>query len=200
LKTDNPASKPAPINTIRSNMRAARMSLADTQRRKFDQQIQQHTKNWISTNKPSSLAIFLPFNGEPDLLPILPWLRSCGIQLALPVVNSTQAGMMQFHLWAENTQLQTNRFGIEEPLESPQIARPEVILAPLVAFSSKGTRLGMGAGYYDRCLAKFEARPLIMGVAYELQRLENLPNRDWDIPLDMVFTEKGRFSFAKLGQ
>jgi len=58
----------------------------------------------------------------------------------------------------------------------------------------------MGAGYYDRCLANFQSRPLIVGIAYELQRAENLSRKDWDIPLDITFTEKGRFSFAKQRQ
>ncbi|MCF6224707.1 MAG: 5-formyltetrahydrofolate cyclo-ligase [Xanthomonadales bacterium] len=200
MKTKSPSHHSSPIQSIRLNLRAARKSLASDQREVFNYHIQQQVKTWVKHSKPASIGLFRPFDGEPDLLPIVAWLRSRGVQLALPVIDSSQAGIMQFHLWAENTQLQVNRFGIEEPLETIQIVRPEVIFAPLVAFSSNGTRLGMGSGYYDRYLEKPQSRPRIAGIAYELQRIENLPQQEWDIPLDMIFTEKGRFSFAKQGQ
>ncbi|MCF6262323.1 MAG: 5-formyltetrahydrofolate cyclo-ligase [Xanthomonadales bacterium] len=200
MKTKNPTDDSNPLQTLRLNLRATRKSLTSDRREVFNHHIQEQIQTWVKHQKPVSIALFLPFDGEPDLLPIVAWLRNRGIQLALPVIHSSQTGVMQFHLWTENTQLRVNRFGIEEPLESTEITIPEVIFAPLVAFSSKGTRLGMGAGYYDRWLANFQSRPLVVGIAYELQRLENLPRREWDIPLDMIFTEKGRFSFAKQGQ
>jgi len=200
LKTEAPTSDPSPINSIRLNIRTARRSLTDAERLKLDQEIQKQVKTWVRSQNLASIALFLPFDGEPNLLPIVTWLRSRGIQLALPVVDFSQQGGMQFHLWTENTDLLANRFKIKEPVNTEQINFPDIILAPLVAFSSTGTRLGMGGGYYDRWLAAAQPRPLLAGIAYELQRLENLPRRDWDIPLDMIFTEKGRFSFAKHGQ
>lgn len=200
MKTEAPTSDPGPIDSIRLHVRTARRSLTDTDRLKLDQKIQQQVKTWVHSQNPTSIALFLPFDGESDLLPIVTWLRNRGIQLALPVVNFAQQGEMHFHLWTETTQLLTNRFEIKEPVNTKQINNPDIILAPLVAFSSTGTRLGMGGGYYDRWLATAKPRPRLVGIAYELQRIEDLPRRDWDIPLDMVFTEKGRFSFAKTGQ
>ena len=68
-----------------------------------------------------------------------------------------------------------------------------VVLTPLVAFDAEGSRLGMGAGYYDRCLATVAPphRPQVVGIAYELQRADHLPSESWDIPLDAVVTELG---------
>ena len=191
---------PRTVNALRLSVRAARMSLTDAERQSLDQQILNQVKNWVAHLKPKSMALYLPFDGEPDLSPIAGWLNHRGIQLALPVVDIALQGQMHFHLWSENTPLQANRYGIDEPVNTPAINNPEIILAPLVAYSSTGTRLGMGGGYYDRWLGKTQPRPLLVGIAYELQRIEDLPRRDWDIPLDMVFTEKGRFSFAKPGK
>jgi len=94
-------------------MRAARKSLPSDQREIFNHHIQQQVKIWVKHSNPASIGFFRPFDGEPDLLPIVAWLRNRGIQLALPVIDSSQAGVMQFHLWAENTQLQVNRFGVK---------------------------------------------------------------------------------------
>jgi 5-formyltetrahydrofolate cyclo-ligase len=53
----------------------------------------------------------------------------------------------------------------------------------------------MGGGYYDR---SFEFRkqagrdaPILIGVAHELQKVEQLIAEDWDVRLDMVVTDGG---------
>ncbi len=90
-----------------------------------------------------------------------------------------------------------NRFGIPEPAEGPfrDPERLEIVLTPLVAFSTNGMRLGMGAGFYDRAFAFLrrdpEAGPWLVGVAYALQQVDSLPADPWDVPLAAVLTERG---------
>ncbi len=60
---------------------------------------------------------------------------------------------------------------------------------PLVAFDGHGTRLGRGAGYYDRTL-EHKKPQCLLGVAYEFQHHDFLPPEPWDVPLDAVATEK----------
>ena len=67
---------------------------------------------------------------------------------------------------------------------------------PLVGFDKTGNRLGMGKGYYDRTFAEnspFFRRPRLIGLAHSIQEATLIPNL-WDVPLDAVFTEKGKFS------
>lgn len=92
-----------------------------------------------------------------------------------------------------------NRFGIPEPKASPRqtlkALELDLLLLPLVAFDSKGNRLGMGGGYYDRTLAHLNRqkgwrRPRIIGLAHELQRVDGLKNNAWDVPLDGIITDQ----------
>jgi len=69
---------------------------------------------------------------------------------------------------------------------------PDVVLAPCVAFTASGYRLGYGGGYFDRWL---EAHPqsLAVGVAWAASEIDEaeLAPRAHDIRLALVVTEEG---------
>ena len=63
---------------------------------------------------------------------------------------------------------------------------------PLLGFDLKGNRLGMGGGYYDRCLAFKKSKvkkPILLGFAYDFQQVDLLSAEPWDIGLDAIATE-----------
>ena len=74
----------------------------------------------------------------------------------------------------------------------------DLVLAPLVAFDDQGHRLGMGGGFYDRHFGGLpeRLRPLLVGVAHEIQRADALPTQPWDMPLDGILTEAGWRTFS----
>ena len=77
----------------------------------------------------------------------------------------------------------------------------DLLLMPLLGFDAAGNRLGNGAGYYDRLLgarlgtarrtASQWRRPLLVGLAFECQRLEHIEAAPHDVPLDAVISEEG---------
>ena len=75
----------------------------------------------------------------------------------------------------------------------------DLVLVPLVGFDGAGNRLGMGGGFYDRSFAflgqRRWRRPRLVGVAFDLQRVDRLPRRAWDVPLDAVASERGCYRF-----
>jgi 5-formyltetrahydrofolate cyclo-ligase len=117
-----------------------------------------------------------------------------GLGYCLPVLH--EDGRLRFAPWRPGQPLTANRFGIPEPdVARGLLLEPEALAAaivPLVAFDARCHRLGMGGGWYDRSFA-FRARrvppPLLVGAAFELQRVDALNAADWDIALDMVCTE-----------
>ena len=52
----------------------------------------------------------------------------------------------------------------------------------------------MGGGYYDRAFAfkrnSKNHKPLMIGLAHHCQEAHNLPNDNWDIPLDFIVTDR----------
>jgi 5-formyltetrahydrofolate cyclo-ligase len=75
----------------------------------------------------------------------------------------------------------------EIPAEPSSI---RLVVVPLIAFDSRGFRLGYGAGYYDRFLSRHPDMKKI-GVAFACQEVETVPADENDVPMDIIVTENG---------
>lgn len=63
-------------------------------------------------------------------------------------------------------------------------------IVPGLAFSAKNIgRIGYGGGYYDRFLAE-NPDILKIGVCYEFQMVDDLPQNPWDEPMDCIVTDE----------
>ena len=71
----------------------------------------------------------------------------------------------------------------------PVTVRAMVI--PMIGFDKRGFRLGYGSGYFDRTLVAITPRPLAIGVAFEILRVDTLHPQAHDVPMDFVVTEGG---------
>jgi len=140
-----------------------------------------------------SVAFYYPNENEVDCFSLVATCRQEEKTCYLPTLNQDK---LTFSLWDVNSILRANRFGIPESTHPEQKAPNELdlVLVPLVAFTDDGHRLGMGAGYYDKTFAdrlKHPAPPLLIGIAYDWQRVPSFHINDWDVPMDMIVTEKG---------
>lgn len=78
-------------------------------------------------------------------------------------------------------------YGIGEPTEQQPLdeSQPFCALIPGVAFTSDGRRLGRGAGFYDRWLARCSSVTKI-GIAMHEQKLTDIPVDEHDVVMDVV--------------
>jgi 5-formyltetrahydrofolate cyclo-ligase len=77
------------------------------------------------------------------------------------------------------------------PLGVDAIADVDVVLAPALAVSRNGVRLGRGGGSYDRALARVPAGVPIVALLYDDELVDELPHDDWDIPVAGAITPSG---------
>jgi 5-formyltetrahydrofolate cyclo-ligase len=172
----------------------ARQALNADRREAFDAAIGDAVLECVHRLAVRSVAAFVAHRGEPDLMPVLERLHERSVSVYLPIVRDRD---MHFRAWWPDVGMRPNRFGIPEPAGSDE--RPpdklDLVLMPLVGFAPSGARLGMGAGFYDRAFAfrrdDMDGAPRLVGIAYGLQRVDDLPVDDWDVPLDGVVTEDG---------
>ncbi len=138
---------------------------------------------------------------EMDTQPLIQALWKAEKACYLPLVPASKEQELRFARYDEATQLRLNRYKILEPekvTEELPGSELEVVLLPLVAFDGAGNRLGTGGGYYDRTFsfmlnpeAAQKKKPHLLGLAYELQRVEAIPKEIFDVPLEGVITEEG---------
>lgn len=153
---------------------------------------------WLA--RPRNIGIYLAFDGELDLAALVEVLSRQRKQLFAPQLGHSPRGMCFIHCGRGT--MAPNAYGISEPV-SGQPVDPrslDLVLVPLVAFDTAGTRLGMGGGHYDRLFSFLNHRrqwrhPKLLGVGFELQRQRVLPRAPWDVSLDGAVTEQGCYFF-----
>ena len=141
------------------------------------------------SNLKNSIGGYFPVNYEIDDLEILKEFKKKNYQISLPVIKKNFD--MDFYKWSFNEPLKINKYGIPEP-ESKFLVYPDIILVPIVAFDNNLNRLGYGAGYYDRLISKLSKKKKLLkiGLAFSVQRVDNIPTNKYDKKLDYIVTEK----------
>lgn len=88
---------------------------------------------------------------------------------------------------------EVHRYGYRQPrVDGPVVDDDAVtaVLVPGLAFDRFGTRLGRGAGYYDRLLARLESDVLLIGMTAGVI-VDRLPAEAHDVPMTHLATADG---------
>lgn len=175
---------------LRSQALARRGLVNGIESRAFAQRLANIGAGIVAEKKASGVAVFWSIGTEPSTFPLLANLARQGVATALPVMQGRDAPLL-FRLWKESEPLAEVKWGIKEPLPSAREMLPDLLFVPLVAYDRAGNRLGYGAGYYDRTLAKLRATKTItaVGVAFCIQEMAEIPVEAYDEKLDYVLTD-----------
>lgn len=136
----------------------------------------------------TTIAGFWPMGDEIDIRSLLHALHALGHAMLLPVTPPRGQALL-FRRWAPGAAMEPGRFGTQHPAAA-EVATPDTLLVPLLAFDSHGHRLGYGGGYYDRTLAALP-RAFRLGVAYAAQQVPTVPAGPHDVTLHAIATESG---------
>ena len=140
---------------------------------------------------------FWPIRSEVDIRPALSALRERGARIALPAIVDRET--IVFRELIRGVPLVDMGFGTAGPGPDAEVLRPDVMLVPLAAFDPRGHRIGYGAGFYDRAIARLHEaghRPRLIGIAFDCQAVERVPDEAHDVILPEILTESGLRRFA----
>lgn len=147
------------------------------------------TKEYQSS---SSIGIYYSIGSEVKTFDIIKHSLENKKEIALPrVIDSTK---IQFFKIMEDKfekiKFTKGKYGIfENSMSTTIIDKIDLLIIPGIAFDLKGYRIGYGKGYYDRFLSSGKSK-CIMGLSYESQIINGIPNNEHDIPVDIIITEK----------
>lgn len=158
------------------------------QQRENSARLTERLRNRLDTSRFSCIAGYMADDGEVDLAKAFSWFHENAITIAVPHFRD---GEMRFARLSPQEQFIRGAFGIREPdhIENVKLSTIELILLPLVAFSTSGNRLGRGGGHYDRMLEQAN-RPMTLGIAHEFQLNDEFSTNETDVALDAVVTEQ----------
>ncbi|MFN2328257.1 MAG: 5-formyltetrahydrofolate cyclo-ligase [Chromatocurvus sp.] len=182
------ATPTAEKQSLRRQLRARRRDVNEDQRQIAANRAATLVQRLPGWHQATRVACYLATPEEFDCSPLLLAAQSAGKYTFLP--GMAQGTVLHFLQYTAGDSLREARYGIFQPMETAaavSVTALDIMFLPLVAWNTRGMRLGMGAGYYDRALS--DAKPaLLVGVGYDCQEHDSLPREAWDVPMDYVLT------------
>ena len=171
-----------------------RLAAGEAERAAWCAAIDAHLARLLPALGARMVGFCWPYRGEHDARPVVTRLLEAGARAALPVVVAPRTPLV-FREWQPGCAMAEGAYGIPVPAAGAE-ALPDLVLLPMNGFDRAGYRLGYGSGFFDRTLAALAARPVVVGICFELGRLETIRPHPHDIPLDYVVTEAGAWRRA----
>lgn len=183
-----------------------RRRLSDERRKLSSEEVVQRSgkilKNFLDhfsgkLSDESTLGLYSPgepnIENEPDPLPLREAKPLAKSHFAFPRVLNRFYREMDFTVPITTDDWALGVYGLPEPrheLPAVNASDLDLIIVPGVVFSEHGERIGRGAGYYDRYLAKAPG-VLRVAFAYDFQVIPGvIPQEPWDARMDWIVTDR----------
>jgi 5-formyltetrahydrofolate cyclo-ligase len=187
-----------PKTALRRDALARRWAIEPAARAAFSRRLAEEGLRLARLWRPLVVSAFHPLRDEPDTLPLLTAVAAEGFATALPSVVG-RGSPLAFRLWRPGEPTRAGAMSIREPLGEAPAAEPDLLFVPLACFDRRGHRIGYGAGFYDRTLARLRAMKPVhaVGVAYGVCEIASVPYETHDQSLDAVVTEQETILFSE---
>lgn len=151
--------------------------------------------------RAETIMIYLSTPQEVDTAPIAVQAWADTKRVLAPSVSWEQRRMLPVEIKSLTTDVRRGQMGIPEPVEGMPIPVSDIdlLIVPGLAFDPAGNRLGRGRGFYDRFLAHRDFRAIACGVALDEQYVQDVPQEENDVPLDMIVTDTQVRRFRRRG-
>ena len=154
--------------------------------------------------KAPRAGIYRAMPSEFNLKSLEADLHARGWKLSFPRIADRKAKLLEFvevpRAPEADLSWKVGVYGIEEPRpewDAIDAEALDLIFVPGVAFGTKGERIGMGAGYYDRFLPK-ATHALRIALTFDCLLFPVLQQNSWDQPVHWIMTEKREWRSAQV--
>lgn len=187
---------PAEVKSAwRSAVRRLRLQRSDRKNLELAEAMRDRVMELPEVQGIRCASVYASRSYEPGTLPLIEALVAAGVDVLLPRLGGgLQRGWSYYSSPDDLVERSPGR--PPEPsgdfLPQERLADADLIVVPALAADTRGTRLGQGAGWYDRTL--MDARPgvPILALVYddEFHDAEQLaiPRENHDVPVSIVVT------------
>ena len=185
---------------LRNEALARRDALALDYRIEMSLQIADTSARELDLVPGEIVSAFMPMRSEVDVRPLMAAMAHKGGRICVPAILDKTT--IEFRELVRGAPMIDMGFGTVGPGPEAAVLDPVLMLVPLAAFDGQGNRIGYGAGYYDRAIARLREKgvtPRLVAIAFDCQEVEAVPFEQHDVPLDAILTESGLRRFKRCG-
>ena len=139
-----------------------------------------------------TVLFYASFDGEVETFAMMKHAQALEMTIALPTILKRQKTITPIAV-GDLKALTEGPFGIPQPplADHPLATQSlDLVVVPGVAFDKANNRLGRGAGYYDRFLGELPPGIPTVGLAFDFQIVERLPQlASHDHPVSRVISD-----------
>ena len=138
------------------------------------------------------VMFYVSLKDEVNTISMIDGAIKIGKRVCVPVIIKEEKRLIAGELKNRIADLERQHFGIYQPkaghVKEVPLEDIDLIIVPGIAFDKKNVRLGRGHGYYDRFLCAVPNKTRTVGLAFDFQVLEDLPQDSHDIPVWKTIT------------
>ncbi len=175
---------------LRQKMLAMRRALSANETESRSSSLKENILSLLEYKNAKKIMAFLAMKGESNLDGFIRQALLDGKEVYIPVClpeRQMEAGRL-----IDMEHFEKGPLGLRNLPAGYEVTSPEsldMVLIPGLAVSQEGIRLGMGAGYYDRYLARvpFEKR---VAALWDFQVIPDIPSEPFDQKIAKIVTDK----------
>jgi len=180
---------------IRKEKLALRDALTDDEQKHKSDSIINKILDFNEIKSAKNIFIYVHFRSEVRTVELIDKLMKMNKRISVPITRLQEKRMDAVHITDVSKDLVPGYCDIPEPhpdILHKNITEPQnidVVIIPGSVFDERGGRMGYGGGYYDRFLERIPYATRI-GLAYEVQIVNEIPLQPHDELLDYTVTEE----------
>lgn len=175
---------------LRQKMLAMRRALSANETESRSSSLKENILSLLEYKNAKKIMAFLAMKGESNLDGFIRQALLDGKEVYIPVClpeRQMEAGRL-----IDMEHFEKGPLGLRNLPAGYEVTSPEsldLVLIPGLAVSQEGIRLGMGAGYYDRYLARVPLEKRVAAL-WDFQVIPDIPSEPFDQKIAKIVTDK----------
>ena len=178
---------------LRSRMRAKLADMDDAVRHDASVAACTHLAALDEFRHASVVMLYMPLADEVDLTPAAIRCFQTGKTVCVPRVDWKRREMDAVEVTSfDDEVMDIDEHGLRTPRHGAPVlpAVIDLVVVPGLAFDPSGQRLGRGGGYYDRFLHRLRRSATSVGLAFDVQVVDQVPADERDTSVDVLVTDR----------